>query len=617
MSNAEKQAVFKQAAELIASRDYKQASDVLERAVDLCEFEDAQMLVKIDGYFQQTDEYELRLKIVDKLLRFNIDPKSVLPFKMFHLSALYRYKEALAIGELYIRTFGVDNKVYEGLARIYQDIGYPTKAVPYLEKLLSQADEMKLEEGLCYYSTLINIQSYTQVYSDKKYKELLARMYKNTKKYARELPPSGGGYFKKLKVAYLSPDFRGHPIGYFIYPVIMQTPEHEHSICCFSLFQVDKDDLNNNMFRVNFSADFKSRSSKFQVIEHMTDERKEKAVMREKPDIAFDLSSHTRANKLSLFAKRLAPIQITFIGWPSSTGVAAMDYTIVDAITDLPGAEEFYTEKLIRMSKTSLCHVLTPTEPPAGEPPVKKNGYITFGCFCNHQKLTDKAIKLIARTVKAVKGSKLLIKGGYTDEIIEDMQKRFLEAGLPGNRLTIEEKAPWKEYPQSYHRVDMILDTIPFNGATTTCDALNMGVPVVTVAGNNQSSRRGLSVLRNAGLDELIASSQEEYIKIASGLAADVERLQFYRTNLRRIKSESNLGDAQAFVEEYVFHVRKAWIDCCREHKTSITDYSQKTDAELKDEMQNARSYMKYDSSEDVIEEYRRLETEYRSRGLQ
>ena len=616
MSKEEKQMIFKRAAELISSRDYKQAGDVLARAVDLCDIEDAQMLVTIDHYYRQTEDFEMRLKIVDKLLKFGVDPKSVMPFKVFHLSGLGRYKEALCVGEWFIRNFGSDNKVFEGLTRIYQDIGYSNQAVPYFEKLLPQADEMGLEKGLCYYSALINIQAYTNVYNDKKYKALLSRIYQNTGKFARSLAPSGGGYFKKLKVAYVSPDFRGHPIGYFIYPVIMETPECEHSICCFSLYQVEKDNLKNNMFGVDFSSDFKSRSDKYQVIEHMPDARKEKTIMREKPDIAFDLSSHTRANKLSLFAKRLAPIQISFIGWPSSTGIAAIDYTIVDAITDPPGAEEFYTEKLIRMSKTSLCHVLLPTEPFAPEPPVIQNRFITFGCFCNIQKLTPETITLMAQTVKSVKDARLIVKGRYSDEISEDMRKRFIDAGLQKNRLTIELQESNVEYLKSYHRIDIVLDTIPFNGATTTCDALNMGVPVVTLAGDKQSSRRGISILHNAGLGELIASTTEEYVKIATQLAADVKRLEFYRANLRKIKSESNLADAQAFVEEYLFHVRKTWVDCCREHKIPIEDYSQKTDAELKDEMCNAKRYIKYDSSEDVFAEYRRLEAEYAHRGI-
>jgi predicted O-linked N-acetylglucosamine transferase (SPINDLY family) len=292
-----------------------------------------------------------------------------------------------------------------------------------------------------------------------------------------------------------------------------------------------------------------------------------------------------------------------------------MDYAIVDAITDPPGAEEFYTEKLIRMSRTSLCHVLLPLESPAAEPPVRQNGYITFGCFCNTQKMTAETISLLARTVKSVKGSCLLLKGKYSDELAEDMRKRFFDEGLPQNRLTIEPQEAGENYPKSYHRIDIVLDTIPFNGATTTCDALNMGVPVVTIAGNNQSSRRGLSILRNVGLDELIASTQEEYIKIAVELAGDIKRLEFYRCSLRKMKSESNLADAKAFVEEYLFHVRKVWIDYCREHKIPLVDYSQKTDTELKDEMYNAKNYVKYDSSEDVLEEYRRLEAEYTRRG--
>jgi len=614
MSKEEKQAIFKQAAELISIRDYKQAGDVLERAVDLCGPEDATMLVAIDGYYRQTNDVEMRLKIVDKLLRSGIDPRAVLPYKMFHLSALNRYKEALCVGELFIRNFGFDSKMLEGLARIYSETGYPDKAVPYLEKLLSDADRMNIEDGLRYYSTLMNIQSYTHAYNDKKYKSLLARLYKNTETLMRDLPPSGGGYFKKLKIAYVSPDFRGHPIGYFIYPVIMGTPGHEHSICCFSLYHAD--DSASNMFGIDFAAGFKSRSYKFTVIEHMPDERKEKTILRERPDIAFDLSSHTEANKLSLFAKRLAPVQITFIGWPSSTGIAAMDYAIVDTITDPPGADEFYTEKLLRMSRTSLCHMLLPLERPAALPPIKRNGFVTFGCFCNTQKITPETIKLFTETVKAVKGSRLMLKGRYVEELKEDMHKRFCDAGFPENRLIIEPQDVGESYPKSYHRIDIILDTIPFNGATTTCDALNMGVPVVTLAGNNQSSRRGLSILGNVGLNELVAHTQEEYIKIASELAADIKRLEFYRANLRKMKSESNLSDAKAFVDEYLFHVRKSWIDCCRRYKTPAADYSQKTGGELEDELQNAKNYIKYDSSEDVLEEYQRLKAECSRRGL-
>ncbi len=362
--------------------------------------------------------------------------------------------------------------------------------------------------------------------------------------------------FKPLSVAFLSHDMLKHPVGMFMSSLFKhKNVEKNITYHCYST----------NKETDNVTKVIQSTSEKFEDFSKISDYLIEKNILKDKPDILFDMAAHTKGNKLGLFSKRLAPIQITWIGSPSSSGISQMDYTIVDNITDPKGlAEKFYVEKLIHMSKTFLCYGLE-VEIPIEGLPYDKNGYITFGCFNNLSKLTDRTLTLWSCILNKVENSKLLFVSPQMKEekVIVAMNERLVSFGFDLNRVTLEFHKNYKNYFETYNEIDIILDTYPFNGATTTCDALLMGVPLVSLYGRRHVSRVGLSMLTNVSLADLAVPTDEQYIEKAVELSNDVERLRGLRENLRETTEKSSLKDSVSFKIEFNYRMRDVWTDHC------------------------------------------------------
>ena len=280
-------------------------------------------------------------------------------------------------------------------------------------------------------------------------------------------------------------------------------------------------------------------------------------------DILVDLRGHAADNRLPLFARRPAPLQMNMVGYFNTTGLGAMDYRLTDRHMDPPGqTEHLNTEKLIRIEPSCWCYSPEPDAPEVAESPVLKNGYVTFGSLNKVVKVSEPCARLWSKVLDAVPGSKLLLSA--PGDAAPAVRERLARLGLPLDRLILTDKTRTsREYLERFNEIDIALDTLPFGGITTTCDGLWMGVPCVSVAGGTTASRAGKSILHAANLAELAADMPGQFVQIASDLARNVERLCFLRRNMRQRLRASPLLDHVGFALKLETEYRRMWQAWC------------------------------------------------------
>jgi protein O-GlcNAc transferase len=265
------------------------------------------------------------------------------------------------------------------------------------------------------------------------------------------------------------------------------------------------------------------------------------------------------------FARKPAPIQITWIGYEGTTGLEAMDYILADRHTIPPGQEAFYREQVLRLPDGYVCCDPPATAPLPGSLPAATNGYVRFGSFHSPSKINPRVVEVWAKVLERVPRSRLVLKyRGLGDPLVRERYAGlFAGCGLAAERLEFEPQSEYAEYLAAYRRIDIALDPFPFGGGITTCDALWMGVPVVTYAGETFAGRHSLSHLTNVGLTETIAATLDEYVEIAAGLAGDLPRLGTLRAGLRERMAASPLCDGKRFAENFAAALRGIWQEWC------------------------------------------------------
>jgi predicted O-linked N-acetylglucosamine transferase (SPINDLY family) len=298
----------------------------------------------------------------------------------------------------------------------------------------------------------------------------------------------------------------------------------------------------------------------------LNDAQAAQAVRDDHIDILVDLVGHTGANRLLLFARKPAPVQVTYLGYPDSTGVTAIDYRMTDAYADPTDVTDSFSEKLVRLPQTFLCYRPSDAAPAVGSVAAGGTGRITFGSFNALAKINEPLMAMWSRILVGVPDSRLVLKSRGLASAAA--RKRILDCfaahHIDRDRIElIAWAADEREHLQLYNRIDIALDTFPYHGTTTTCEAMWMGVPVVTLAGNAHVSRVGASLLSNVGLPELVAHSQSEYVRIASDLAHDPGRLSELRSTLRERMERSPLMDAPHFARDVEAAHRQMWRTWC------------------------------------------------------
>ena len=365
---------------------------------------------------------------------------------------------------------------------------------------------------------------------------------------------------RRLKIGYVSPDFRRHSIAYFIEPILSSHDRKHFEVFCYSLMSLEDE----------VTARIKRYADHWNCLAEMKDDQAAELIRKDRIDILIDLSGHTYNSRPLIFARKPAPVQSSWIGYPATTGFSAIDYKIVDSHTDPPGlTERFYTEKLVRLPGCFLCYLPDGDSPEVGPLPALTSGEITFGSFNDFTKETPAVIEVWSMILKRIPDSFLILKAiSFADRDIRQYVREMFEGhGIDSVRIELLPFASsFSEHLKFYHLIDIGLDPFPYNGTTTTCEALWMGVPVITLAGNTHASRVGMSLLTNVGLPELIAETVEEYVSIAVDLAGDLKRLQLLREQLRGTMAHSPLTDAKRFVIALETRFREMWKDWCNNY---------------------------------------------------
>ena len=362
---------------------------------------------------------------------------------------------------------------------------------------------------------------------------------------------------RRLRIGYMSPDFRRHSVAYFIEPVLARHDRDAFEVFCYSNVGLP-DRMTEHLLKL---ADH-SRS-----IVGLSDQTAAQTVRGDGIDILVDLAGHTAGHRLGLFALKPSPVQATYLGYPNTTGLDAIDWRITDVYADPPsGGDAFHSERMARLAKTFLCFQPPAEAPEVGPPPFLANGCITFGSFNVLPKVTPGVIRTWSMLLERVPRSRLLLKAlGLGDSASRDhVLAEFGKHGIAADRVTaLPMEGALHAHLARYHEMDIALDPFPFNGTTTTLEALWMGVPVIVLAGDRHSGRVGASILANAGLEELVARNTEDYVGIAARLAADGDKLAVLRRTMRQRIAASPLRDQAGFIRELEGAYRHMWKSWC------------------------------------------------------
>ena len=358
---------------------------------------------------------------------------------------------------------------------------------------------------------------------------------------------------RRLRIGYLSPDFRDHVVGQNLLPLLRQHDHQQMEIFCYA-----------NLVRADaVTEQFRRYADVWRSIIGLSDSQAADLIRQDRIDILVDLALHTGNNRLVLFAHKPAPVQVTFAGYPGSTGLDTIDYRLTDPYLDPAGlADHFYSETSIRLPDSFWCYDPLVAELAVNPLPAQTNGHIIFGCLNNFCKVNEPVLRLWAQVLKTVDQSRLMVlcpEGSHRQSLLDMLQRE----GINPDRIELMAGRPRLQYLELYHHIDVGLDTFPYNGHTTSLDSFWMGVPVVTLVGQTVVGRAGLSQLTNLGLPELIAQTPDQYVQIAAALAEDVPRLAELRRTLRGRMQASALMDAPRFARNIEAAYRSMWTTWC------------------------------------------------------
>jgi predicted O-linked N-acetylglucosamine transferase (SPINDLY family) len=360
---------------------------------------------------------------------------------------------------------------------------------------------------------------------------------------------------RRLRIGYVSPDLSDHIVGRNVLPLFKLHDRRQFEIFAYADLRRPDD----------VTAQFQQNTQGWRNIQRMSDEQAAQQIRQDRIDILVDLSLHTAGNRLLIFARKPAPVQVTFAGYPGSTGLTAIDYRLSDPYLDPPGMDEsIYSERTIRLPHSFWSFDPFESEP-VSELPALQNGYITFGCLNSFFKINDGQLLLWAKVLRQLDRSRLLLlapRGSHRQRT----KDRLSREGIDPKRLGFVRRLPHLEYLRLYHRLDLGLDSFPYNGHTTSLDSFWMGVPVVTLVGQTPVSRAGWCQLSNLGLPELAAQTPEEFVRIAVELASDLPRLKELRSTLRQRMEQSPLMDAPRYVGNIEAAFRQMWQTWCATH---------------------------------------------------
>jgi protein O-GlcNAc transferase len=478
------------------------------------------------------------------------------------LERLRRYAEAIAIYEQVLLRDPTMAPILNNLAGLLNLQGRYDEAVGLFRHSLA------IEPNPANHSNLLLAMNYSGHYDQgalfaehKRWAAQYAPMRANVEPFTNLRDPD-----RRLRVGYVSADFKMHPVAFFIGAIIANHDQNTVEIFCYSA-TFASDEMTNTLRRMNVV---------WRDIAALDDAGAAQVIRDDCIDLIVELSGHTAGNRLLTLAYRPAPIQATYLGYPNTTGMQAIGYRFTDAWADPPGVSDAtYTETLIRLPHGFLAYRPPANMPIVRELPAGTNGRITFGSFNNLAKISSETVSLWSRVLAEVTNSRLMIKSHcFADaRTRERFYRRFLEYGVADDRLLLLSASHSSvEHYDKLNLVDIALDTVPYNGTTTTCEALWMGVPVIVLAGDRHASRVGVSLLNAAGLPEFIAPTPDAYVVLARALARDLNGLAALRASLRVRLAGSPLLDARRLTREFEASYRTLWRSWCANADMRLDD---------------------------------------------
>jgi len=499
-----------------------------------------------------------------------------------HAKAIAHYEDAIKLGRRVAPTFVGLGKAYEGLGQYgkaeeaYQqamnilgdkpsDLGLSMGNLKIAQHLFDEgiaAYESVIEKfpergHLAYGNLLLALHYKDQPEPDLIYKRSIKWAEQFARSLAKHTPPHDNtrDRNRQLRIGYVSADFRLHSVGYFMQGIL---PAHTNNVDVY---------LYSNTQGIDpLTRWFSELPHHWRPIFHKSDAEVANLIRQDKIDILIDLGGHTGDNRLLVFAQKPAPIQVTWLGYCNTTGLSTMDYLLSDGIAIPEKTIQKFSETIYRLPGSYLCYQAPDYAGEVSPPPFLNNKYITFGSFNNLSKVNETIIGWWCEILQKVPNARLVLKTRQLKE--EDVQNKiiaqFNRGGISTDRIEIlGDFVSNKEHFSLYGKIDIALDTYPYNGVTTTCDALWMGVPVITLAGDQFISRNSASILSSLELTEMIASNPEEYVDIAVRLAGQPEKLEHLRTSTRARFGKSALGNPGIFVENLESAFRAMWSKWC------------------------------------------------------
>jgi protein O-GlcNAc transferase len=374
---------------------------------------------------------------------------------------------------------------------------------------------------------------------------------------------------RRLKVGYLSPDFRRHSVAYFFEALLDGHDRSEVELYGYG--------------SIEFPDEVTERlSRKFDCCRNvwdLTDDALAVLIQRDRIDILVDLAGHVGRSRLLVLARKPAPIQVTYLGYPDTTGIQAVDYRLTDALADPPGSQRFHTEQLVNLPQGFVCYRPPEFAPSIAPLPAAGKGYVTFASFNSGSKINPVIGRIWSQVLEANPAWRLLlkVKAGLEPQVRDGYLGRFQQWGVSPERIDI---CGWKspdEHLRMYNQVDIALDTYPYSGTTTTCEALWMGVPVISLVGQSHCSRAGLSILTRVGLEFFAAATPQEYVAKATSLAANLPALGRIRTSMRARIAASGLCYAKGFAHGVEAAYREMWRRWCRSRSNRLAEGRHRT----------------------------------------
>jgi len=453
------------------------------------------------------------------------------------LEKLGRLSEAAEAYQNYMKVVPGNAMAHNNLGNVYSQMGHIGDA----EKAYADALEAKPDYPVAHSNYVLNLNYWPDRSVEDVFQEHRSWAARYEPVPSPVLPPRQRGENDRIRIGYFSPDFKRHPVAHFLAPILQAHDRSRFEIFCYA--EVPSADSN--------TAKFMEMSDHWRWTHTQSDDDLYRTIREDDLDLIVDLAGHTGNNRLPVIARRVAPVQVSWLGYPNTTGLETMDFRFSDAIADPEGdADRFCSETLYRLPETFLCLALENEPLPAMHPPSVDAGYITFGSFNNLSKMNEPLVDAWAEVLRRVPSSRVVLKCRQLadDQVRDRYRSLFVDRGIEAHRVELIAWIPDRtSHLTAYAPIDIALDTFPYTGTTTTCEAMWMGVPVITLRGDRHAGRVGASLVSTIGHTELIAEDMDSYINLAVDLSSDSDRLATYRAALRNDMAQSPLCDVGTF----------------------------------------------------------------------